>query len=134
MKENFDKTLSYDEGQADKFYLFVTSTQLETLKRLKESGQLLISFNQQFGDLNIENYTGAVSMGLDEINSNAITFGTWEEVYDGGENPNFIGYKIWYQINQVHSIQCLIAAEIEFRLAVFPLLSDLPSHLSLLRS
>lgn len=105
VKENFEKTLSYDEGQADKFYLFVTSTQLETLKRLKESGQLLISFNQQFGNLNVEDYMSAVSMGLDEINSNAITFGTWEEVYDGGENPNFIGYKIWYQINQVHSIQ-----------------------------
>ncbi len=84
-------------------YLFITSSQLETLRRLKDSGQLKIDFVQDFGNFNPDDYID-IEQSLSGINANAITFGEFEEVYDEtGETLQ--GYQISYIINEIYSIK-----------------------------
>ncbi len=86
-----------DENSEGK-YFYITSSQLETLRRLKESDRLKISFTQDFGDYDASNYNGLV-----EINENAITFGEFSEVYD--EDGLLIGYMVPYVVGEIYSIE-----------------------------
>lgn len=97
VSNGFNTTNTLDENLDTMRYFYVTSSQLETLRRLKESGQLKIDFVQDFSETNATLYEG-----IDDINSNAITFGEFEEVYDGGV---LVGYMVSYTINEIYSIE-----------------------------
>ncbi len=103
----FDRSgTQYDENEslpdaANHFFISCEEDQLGALKKNKETGKLKIQFAQNFGDLNTAPYENAVGLTLSDINSAAITFGTWQEVIIDGE---FAGYYISYYINEVYSI------------------------------
>ena len=86
-----------DENSEEK-YFYITSSQLETLRRLKESDRLKISFTQDFGDYDASNYNGLV-----EINESAITFGEFSEVYD--EDGLLSGYMVSCVVGEIYSIE-----------------------------
>jgi hypothetical protein len=107
--------ISFDEdvGTSAVGYLFVTcdEDQLDALKKYYENGNLSITFAQNYGEtsLDYDDYNSvSIGQNLDEINADAITFGSyagsnsWLEVTDG--NGSFLGYYISYYIHPIYSI------------------------------
>jgi len=97
--------VSYDESIGEDTpanYLFVTcdSDELDALYYGKDS--LFIEFSQNFGELDTIQYENVSDLALSEINQNAITFGSWQEVFD---NNSFVGYIIPYYILDIYSIE-----------------------------
>lgn len=94
-------TISYKEGNAEEeatyYYIFITSTTMESLKNYVIYNQINIVVRQKFGSIIVENYPG-----IESINANAIEFvSDWVEVID---NDKVVGYKIAYKINPISTI------------------------------
>ncbi len=103
----FDRDgIFYDEGSSETpaNYLYVSceSEQLDALKKYYEKGDLIIDFSQNYGELNTSLYGGVAGIELSDINTEAITFGSWQEVIT---ETSFAGYVIPYYINEIYSIE-----------------------------
>ena len=101
----FPFDISYEESQENPYYLYITSSQIETLRRLCNSGQLKISISQQFGQFDPDDYESLVGLSLREINQSTVTFGDFEEVYSEEDSSEIIGFRVPYYINDVYSIK-----------------------------
>ncbi|MBQ9793158.1 MAG: hypothetical protein IJW32_05450 [Clostridia bacterium] len=94
-------TISYKEGSAEEeetyYYIFITSTTMESLKNYVIYNQINIAVNQNFGSIKVEDYPG-----IESINANAIEFvSNWVEVID---NDKVVGYRIAYKVNSISTI------------------------------
>ncbi len=102
--------ISFDENLGDQFlYLTCESEQLEALKKYYDNGKIMISFLQDFSvmdEISRQIYNNTPNTKLNDINKNAVTFGTltemWKEVKVDGK---FVGCYIKYSINSVFSIE-----------------------------
>lgn len=95
------ETISYKEGsvetEADYYYIFITSSTMESLKNYVIYNKINIKVSQNFANIAVENYPG-----IDSINANAIEFvSNWIEVI---ENDKVVGYRIAYKINPISTI------------------------------
>lgn len=90
--------ISYAEDDPTDRYIFITSTEMDSLKNYIAYKQVRIDFAQQYG-VDVSAYTGINTKNMD-----AVTFGsTWLPVLDK-EGGNLVGYRISYKINPINSI------------------------------
>lgn len=92
------ETIRYNENDPGTYSLFITSDEMDSLKNYINYGQVKIGFNQYYGNAEAANL-----LNIDDINADAIEFGTWVPVLD--EEPKLVGYRISYKIKSVHTIK-----------------------------
>ena len=90
------EAINYAEDESTYRYIFITSSEMDSLKNYIAYKQVRIDFAQQYG-VDVSGYTGINTKNMD-----AVTFGsTWLPVEEKG---NIVGYRISYKINPIHSI------------------------------
>ena len=92
------ETIRYNENDPETYSLFITSDEMDSLKNYINYGQVKIGFNQYYGNAEAANL-----LNIDDINADAIEFGTWIPVLD--EEAKLVGYRISYKIKSVHTIK-----------------------------
>ncbi len=96
----FSSSTTYDEKMGSG-YLLITSSQLETLRRIIEIDEERLKISVKQRTDNVSTLTEAQKQAIVSANKNAITFGDLEQVEKDGV---FIGYKVQYTIGEVKTL------------------------------